>query len=770
MNARIRRYLLLLCLFPLAAHPFEVTKTSTGAEIKWTVRSVSIRINSIGAPVGTGTAIQSAMNTWSTVAGSDFDFVYAGTTTLSGAVYDDRKNVCSFGDLGTGGTIAQNTFWFNDTTGAISASDIVFNTNYAWSVTGEVGKMDVQNIATHELGHSLSLDDLYNSGDSLKTMYGYASYGETKKQSLETDDIAGIIYLYSAPSYTVTFDAQGGLVSPASIIVTNGLTYGNLPTPTRGGYTFGGWWTGMNGTGSQVLSTTTVTITSAQTLYAKWTVSTYTVTFDAQGGSAANPASMIVTNGSMYGALATTARTGYTLGGWWTGTNGAGLQVTSTTTVTITSAQTLYAQWAANSYTVTFDAQGGSAASPASTNVTYNSTYGTLATTVRTGYTLGGWWTGTNGTGLQVAPTTTVLIASNQTLYAQWTANNYTLTVNSGSGSGSYIIGQQVAITANAPSQGQIFDQWTGDVAYVTSASSAGTTVTMPAQAIALTATYTDITYALTVNSGNGGGSYTNGHQVTIYADAPMEGEVFDKWTGDAQYVDSASSSIATVTMPAQAVNLTATYKDAAIYHLLTTRAGSNGAVSPASTNVLAGNSATFVITASNYYRIATLTTNGTAVTGMSFDNGSTTANFIWSNVQASGALAATFTQQVAADPANTPYEWLAQYGLTNYNTAAMTDQDSDGLTAWQEYIAGTDPTNGTSSFKVNPFETLVNGTVIQWSAVTGRVYAVNWTTNLLNSFQPLETNIVWPQASYTDTVHGVESRNFYQIKVQLAP
>ena len=193
----------------------------------------------------------------------------------------------------------------------------------------------------------------------------------------------------------------------------------------------------------------------------------------------------------------------------------------------------------------------------------------------------------------------------------------------------------------------------------------------------------------------------------------------------------------------------------------------SHGTISPASTNVLPGGSANFIVTASNYYRIASLTTNGTAVAGMSFDNGSTSTNFIWSNVRTSGVLAATFTNQVTTNaPALVPYEWLAQYGLTNYNTDASADQDSDGLAAWQEYIAGTNPTNAASCFKAA--QNIRN--TITWSAVSGRVYSVYWATNLLNSFQPLETNIVWPQASYTDTVHGVDSRGFYRVKVQLAP
>jgi uncharacterized repeat protein (TIGR02543 family) len=72
--------------------------------------------------------------------------------------------------------------------------------------------------------------------------------------------------------YTVTFDVQNGAAAiPTSRSVTNGSTYGTLATTTRAGYTFGGWWTGPGGSGTEVTAATTVTITAAQTLYAKWT-------------------------------------------------------------------------------------------------------------------------------------------------------------------------------------------------------------------------------------------------------------------------------------------------------------------------------------------------------------------------------------------------------------------------------------------------------------------------------------------------------------------
>jgi hypothetical protein len=71
-----------------------------------------------------------------------------------------------------------------------------FNTCYSWSASGEAGKIDVQNVATHELGHWLTLLDLCGGGDSDKTMYGYTYAGETKKRTLDSDDIAGINYIY----------------------------------------------------------------------------------------------------------------------------------------------------------------------------------------------------------------------------------------------------------------------------------------------------------------------------------------------------------------------------------------------------------------------------------------------------------------------------------------------------------------------------------------------------------------------------------------------
>ena len=221
------------------------------------------------------------------------------------------------------------------------------------------------------------------------------------------------------PGVSVTFDGQGGTVPvPQTKSVPYNGAYGELAAATRVGYTLTGWFTGVNGTGSQVTSSSTVEIAADHELYAMWAANAYNVTFDAQGGSAPNPPTKSVTYGSAYGTLATTARTGYTFEGWWTpeAVNG---HVTEGYTVRTAADHTLIALWAANAYTVTFDAQGGTA-DPQDKTVTYNVSYGTLPVPVRVGYAFGGWWTGADGTGAQVTEETNVTVAAAQTLYAAW--------------------------------------------------------------------------------------------------------------------------------------------------------------------------------------------------------------------------------------------------------------------------------------------------------------------------------------------------------------
>ena len=145
---------------------------------------------------------------------------------------------------------------------------------------------------------------------------------------------------------TVHFNANGGTVSPASKVVTcssnYGKTYGTLPTPTRTGYDFDGWYTQETG-GTKVTANTSVGTDPPTTLYARWKGKTYTVSFNANGGTVGT-ASDTVTYGKKYYSLPTPTRKGYTFDGWYT-LKAGGTKVTSDTTVTTAANHTLYAHW-----------------------------------------------------------------------------------------------------------------------------------------------------------------------------------------------------------------------------------------------------------------------------------------------------------------------------------------------------------------------------------------------------------------------------------------
>lgn len=116
----------------------------------------------------------------------------------------------------------------------------------------------------------------------------------------------------------------------------------------------------------------------------------------------------------------------------------------------------------------------------------------------------------------------------------------------------------------------------------------------------------------------------------------------------------------------------------------------------------------------------------------------------------------------------NTPLAWLADYGLAPTDTGALGDTDNDGLTAWQEWLAGTSPTQYLSVLALSNTLNTTAGRILQWPTVTGRVYSVNWSSNLATSaFTALATNITI--GIYTDTVHAAELTGFYQIGVNLS-
>ncbi|MDD5673220.1 MAG: InlB B-repeat-containing protein [Chitinivibrionales bacterium] len=328
---------------------------------------------------------------------------------------------------------------------------------------------------------------------------------------------------WTQDTYTVTFDAQGA-TNPATI---TGVTYGatvTLPTvPAKTGFTFGGWFTAVSGGGTQFLTTTPVN--ASLTVYAQCIQNipnTYSVTFDAQG--AANPTPITgVASGATVTLPTAPAKTGYTFGGWWTAASGGGTAFTATTPVIATI--TVYAQWTAITYTITFDDQGATTpVNPTTKTVTAPATtvVSLPAAPAKTGYTFGNWFTAVNGGGNAFTATTTV--NASISVYAKWTINTYIVKFNSNGGSAidSQIINYNSSATEPAVPPtlaGNIFAGWYSNAA-LTALFDFATPITA---ARTLYAKWTPV-YRVVYNGNNStggtvpsdGNTYTNGQSVTV--------------------------------------------------------------------------------------------------------------------------------------------------------------------------------------------------------------------------------------------------------------
>jgi hypothetical protein len=107
------------------------------------------------------------------------------------------RNAVVFGDYPNDGVIAVTSIWYSRRTGQILEFDMLFNTRFDWGdATVNNALMDLENIATHELGHSIGLNDIYTSSCASVTMYGYSTEGDIAKRSLETADITGLQKMY----------------------------------------------------------------------------------------------------------------------------------------------------------------------------------------------------------------------------------------------------------------------------------------------------------------------------------------------------------------------------------------------------------------------------------------------------------------------------------------------------------------------------------------------------------------------------------------------
>jgi len=214
---------------------------------------------------------------------------------------------------------------------------------------------------------------------------------------------------------TVTFDPNGGTTDHPSRSVPAGSTLGWLPTATRGGHVFVGWYR-VPGSGIRVTEGTV--IDSNVTFYAVWDTRYYTITLDPSGGSV-NPTSVTRLWGGEIGTLPTPTKAGYSFIGWYN-TFGARVQPT----MRINYDMVFFARW--GMLTITFNSNGGAAlAQPTRTIISGQAIGPVPQAPTRQGASLGhrfdGWFTHPTG-GTQITAST-IAGDNSITAYARWQCN-----------------------------------------------------------------------------------------------------------------------------------------------------------------------------------------------------------------------------------------------------------------------------------------------------------------------------------------------------------
>ncbi len=320
--------------------------------------------------------------------------------------------------------------WYTEETGgSIVSSDTVFknsSTVYArWNPkdaklyleTG-LGNTEVINLKFGEEFSSKLPNNLEKTGFVFVGWYLDSEYknkvqDDTKVSNIET-------YLYarwiSDGDHNIIYNANGGEVDIESTVLAGGEKFGSMPTPTRYGYTFGGWYDAAED-GYKITSNTIVTEDAV--LYAHWTPVEVRIYFKKNDGSTAYQYKTVNYDGTYEKALNDLYQytwNGHTFLGWYTEENG-GTQITPDTIVNTAETHNLYAHWSIERYTVSFDSNGGSVDAEPVT-VDWGTKYGELPTPVRYGYTFKGWYDGKES-GILVSATDT--IKKDTTLYARWT-------------------------------------------------------------------------------------------------------------------------------------------------------------------------------------------------------------------------------------------------------------------------------------------------------------------------------------------------------------
>ena len=261
---------------------------------------------------------------------------------------------------------------------------------------------------------------------------GASTFHQYNEQETSIDSVSNYIPLYpvfnitlrAKPIWisdyvTLSFDSNGGTGIMTPMNRAPGA-YGSIKKNqfVRENYTFDGWNTKPDGSGDKY--TGNWQFNDNATLYAQWKLVDHIVTFNANGGTGMMSNQQSEHNESVVLNKNTFVRAGYTFTGWNTEPDGTGDDYLDEQNFALTSDLTLYAMWEINSYTVTFNANGGEGQMD-NQQISYNTpTALSKNVFIKFGYTFARWNTKADGSGTSYSDEQVVSITDNLNLYAQW--------------------------------------------------------------------------------------------------------------------------------------------------------------------------------------------------------------------------------------------------------------------------------------------------------------------------------------------------------------
>ncbi len=294
---------------------------------------------------------------------------------------------------------------------------VVFNAN------GGSGTMSAQQIMAG-VSHPLSANTFTREG---YTFVGWNTAPDGSGTSYTDKQVVALmedLTLYAQWKqrifYSVTFKANGGLGTMADQVFEAGVSHALVSNAfIRDGYTFIGWNTTPDGSGTSYTNKQVVTLTEDITLYAQWDQRFY-VSFEANGGTGEMEVQTF-TSGEKKTLLACTfTNLGYLFSGWNTEADGSGTSYSDKQIISVTQDLTLYAQWKRGIYTVTFDANGGTGFMSAQTFEGGVSQALASNSFTRAGYSFINWNTSPDGSGMSYTDQQELTLTQDLTLYAQW--------------------------------------------------------------------------------------------------------------------------------------------------------------------------------------------------------------------------------------------------------------------------------------------------------------------------------------------------------------